>query len=712
VVVTALAAGVVIQWGPELGGDALAGAAKIHARRQGLTPLVIEPLPERSVLLAADGSELATVYLENRVGVAYDELPPVVIDAVLAAEDRRFFDHDGLDAKGVARAAWVNVRGEDLQGGSTITQQYVKNLLASQADSDAARAAAVERTFERKLTEAYYADDLEHRLTKEQILEGYLNTVYFGGGAYGIGAAAGRFFSKTVDQLSASEAATLAGLIRNPTTLDPTVNPAAALARRNVVVGTMAADGTLDPAAAAAATAAPLGLTPSAVSNGCAASPAPFFCDWVRASLEDEPSLGADAEQRRARLALGGLTITTTLDPALQAAADDAVRNPLSDTDRVAAAAVVVEPGTGRVRAMAVNRTYGVDEEANQTTVGLATSAYQTGSTFKAFTLAAAFEAGLGFDTVLPGGASYRSAALDNPASGAYTNAEPYGPVNVDLRTSTRQSVNTAYVQLQERVGVSRVAELAHRVGLRSLPLDQIGEREGSLTLGARESTPLEMANAYATFAAGGVYCDPIGVVAITHSDGTAVEVSPRCTQAVSAAVAASVTSVLADVVEDGTGTKARVARHPIAGKTGTTQDYGAAWFVGYTPRLSTAVWVGDPRGPAYRLVDVAGVSRVYGGTIPASVFSRLMTAALDGTEPLALPDADESFLGESRPVVPDVAGLPASLARARLNAVGMTVTTPVGMGDNDIVTGTEPSAGTTAPLGPDARAVTLRGTP
>jgi membrane peptidoglycan carboxypeptidase len=697
-------------WGAELAGDTLAGAAKINASRQGYTPLVIEALPERSTLLASDGTVLATVYLENRVGVRYEQLPGPVIDAVLAAEDQRFFTHDGLDAIGIARAVWVNVRGDELQGGSTITQQYVKNLLIAQARTDAARAAAAERSLTRKLAEAYYADDLEERLTKEQILEGYLNTVYFGGGAYGIGAAAGRFYSTTVEQLTAAQAATLAGLIRNPTTLDPTANPERALSRRNEVLAAMAEAGALDEASYRAAVAEPLNLLPSAVSNGCATSPAPFFCDWVRSTLENDPALGATAEERRARVALGGLTITTTLDPLAQSAADAAVRDPLGEGDRVAAAAVVVEPGSGRVRAMAVNRAYGLDAGSNQTTLPLATSRYQPGSTFKPFTLAAAFEAGYGLSTRLPGGSSYRSQDLDNPESGAYTNAEPYGPVNVDLRQSTIQSVNTAYVQLAERVGIPNVAELAHRAGVRSLPLAEIGPREGSLTLGAREVSPLEMAAAYATFAAGGVYCEPAGVVRVVDRDGTTVEATPRCEQAISSAVAATVTSVLADVVTQGTGTKARVAGHAVAGKTGTTENYGAAWFVGYTPRLATAVWVGDPRGPSYRLADVAGVSRVYGGTIPASIFSRLMTPLLSGTDPIALPGPDESFLGEARPVIPDVAGLPAFVARARLAAVGLTVITPAELRDTDVVAGTDPPAGSAAPLGATARPVTLIG--
>jgi len=603
VVAVALAAGGAALWWQPLLGSSLVGAAKVYGQREQLAPLEVPPLPQRSQLLAADGSLLATVYLEDRVAVPYDQVAQVMVDAIVSSEDRRFFEHDGVDSRGVARAAVVSARGEPRQGGSTITQQYVKNLLALGAGSDDEQRDATAPTFERKLRELWYALDLERRQSKDEILAGYLNTVFFGAQAYGVSAASNRFFSTTPDRLTASQAATLAALVRRPSELNPLVNPAGALEARNRVLSTMVAAGRLDPAAAEAARAEPLGLAPSVVPNGCAQSAAPFFCQWVRSTLVDEPILGDTPQERQRAVALGGLTITTTLSLRDQFVAQLSSQSTLGPSDRVAVAVTMVEPGTGKVLAMGANRAFGLDESANQTTVVLNDRPYQVGSTFKAFTLAAALEAGLTLDTRLPGGASYTSRVLDNPPSGSYTNSEG-GASDLTLARATEDSVNTAFVQLTERVGVRNVAETARRTGLRSLPLDgpgAVGEREGSLTLGAREQTPLEMASAYATFAARGRWCPPTGVASVVTADGRTLTAPERCEQVLDPAVADTVTSLLVPAVATGTGTAAQVPGRAVAGKTGTTQNHGAAWFVGYTPDLSTSVWVGTdvqaPRG-------------------------------------------------------------------------------------------------------------------
>lgn len=663
----------------------LVGTAKVRAAGSGLEPLEVGQLPERTTVLDAKGNVLARMYVENRVTVSLSQVPKVMVDAILAAEDRRFYDHDGVDPNGVLRAATANVLGDRREGASTITQQYVKNILQAQARTKEQQAAAAAPTLSRKLDELFYANDLERRLTKDQILEGYLNTVYFGEQAWGIGAAASHYFSKTVDQLTIPEAALLAGLVQSPSAYAPSTNPDRAVARRNEVLRAMRDDRRIDDVRYQDAVAQPLALQPSTTTSGCVASSAPFFCDWVRQQLEDDPALGTTRDERVSLLTEGGLTVTTTLDPDAQAAAQAAVDAPLGRADRVAVASVTVEPGTGRVLAMAVSRDYGNDGEGGATMVNLATSPSPTGSTFKAFTLAAALEQGISPDTVLPGGASYRS-KLDNPDSGAFTNFESEALSNLSLRSATEHSVNTAYVQLEERVGVRAVADMARRLGI-TLPTEGPGavtDREASLTLGAREVSPLDMASAYATFAAGGMRCPATGVASIVDRSGRSLETAPPCEPVLDPAVASTVTDVLKGVVRSGTGTAAAVPGQDIAGKTGTTQDHGAAWFVGYTNRMATAVWVGDPRGPSYVLRNVAGIRNVTGGSIPAKVFSDAMRGEL-ATPP---PPATEG--SQPLTVMPDVVGLPADLARTRLAGLGVQVD---GITDGT-VTSTVPAAG------------------
>lgn len=673
-----------------LGTNFIVGGVKLYAERNDLDPLTVYPLPERSVFLANDGTEIATLYLENRIGLPYGDIPQGVLDAIVAVEDKRFFEHDGVDPRAVIRAILSNVWGGGLQGGSTISQQYVKNILTTQAETPEAKTAAVETTVTRKLVEAWYANELERRLGKEQILEGYLNTVYFGEGAYGIGAAAERYFSTSAQSLTLSQAATLAGLVRGPATYNPFENPDRTLERRTLVLDAMYEQGYIGKSEYEKARGEPLTLKRSFVPNGCIEGPYPFFCEWVKATLEQEPALGASLEERKSRIAAGGLTIKTTLDPAMQKIADETVKRTVGVEDRVAVVSVTVEPGTGAVQAMAVNRNFGLDEEQRQTVFPLVSAEYQTGSTFKPFALATALESGWILEDVLPGGARYRTPAFDSPDSGGFTNPEGIDISGVTLKEATVSSVNTAYVQLAESVGVKNIAQTASRLGLRNLPLGEITDREGSLPLGSRESSPVDMAASYATFASGGIFCRPTGVAEIVDRYGSSIKTENDCDRVLSEPTAETVTSVLTEVVTRGTGTASQVSGHPVAGKTGTTENFGAAWFVGYTPQMVTAVWMGDPRGPAYPLKDVAGVPLVYGGTIPARVFSQVMGGLLEGREVQELPGENLLYVGEGIFRIPDLVGLEAEVAATRLRSLGIEVK---GL-NSGVVTGTVPAAG------------------
>jgi membrane peptidoglycan carboxypeptidase len=321
------------------------------------------------------------------------------------------------------------------------------------------------------------------------------------------------------------------------------------------------------------------------------------------------------------------------------------------------------------------------------------------GSTFKLFTLSAALSAGIPLTTILPAGSRYHSTIFDNPPGGYFSNAEPSSATNLSIAQATDGSVNTAFVQLEEKVGVLPIAKTARAMGLDSLPLsgpNAVTAREGSLTLGARGFTPIQMAGAYATVAAHGLHCTPNAVAAITLSNGTTFKISPQCTQVLSPMVADTVTSLLAGVITSGTGTGAAVAGHTLAGKTGTTSNFGSAWFDGFTATTAMAVWMGDPRGVTYPLYNVAGVGAVYGGTLPAEMFKTAMTSILQGQPNVPIAPPTEIYLANSSPVVPDVADLPVADARALLQSLGLVVTGPL----NGLAGTTNPPAGTSVSRG------------
>ncbi len=582
-----------------------------------------------TVIVDPNGDEIGLLRgFEQTVEVKQSDIPRVLKDAVVAIEDRRFWEHDGVDLEGVARAARVNLEaGGIAQGGSTITQQYVKNAYLTR-----------DQTFERKAREALMAAELEQIMSKETILFRYLETSYFGAGAYGIGAAAEVYFAKPVNDLDISEAATLAGIIQAPSRLSPRSDVDSADERRRVVLQAMLDQGYIDDKTyeiEAARTlwlvergdppSGPVTVIAPLVEKG--ATDHPFFVDWIEADLLQR--FGDDLVYR------GGLRVETTIDAHLQEVSEKAVADRLGNSEfPVEMASVTIDHATGHVLAMVGGRDYGFSQ------VNLAiggSTGFQPGSSFKPIVLAEAFSRGLGPDTIYRAPASY----VVPGCLGTQCTIENYDYRDrgrIDLREATWKSVNTVFAQLILDVSVPDTVTLARELGMDRLDSDR--DYGASLALGAAETSPLEMASAYGTFANNGVRVAPTGILRVTDGEGNILldNTAPAGKTVLDIAVTENLSDVLQGVVTEGTGKRAAVEDHFIAGKTGTAQAYRAAWFVGYDPTLTTAVWMGHADKLA-SLTNINGVGKVTGGSHPAIAFSEIMTAALAGVEPTEFPE-------------------------------------------------------------------------
>ena len=710
---------------PVVGGLGLLGksAANVFNDLPDKPPAL--SLSQRSKILDKDGRVLATLFTENRVQIKLADVPPLAQQALIAIEDNRFYEHRGVDMKGMARALARNSSsGSVQQGGSTLTQQYVKNILIESARTEAGQKAAIERTARRKLQEAKYALYLERTMTKDEILEGYLNIAYYGSGVYGIGTAASHYFGKQVKELSLAQGALLAGMLQNPRGFDPTLHAKASITRRNTVLARMQQLGYITPAQRLAASREGLTLNVNTVKSGCEAPgvTAPFFCDYVRRYLEDGPAgaaLGETRQERQERLLAGGLTIRTTLDAKVQGAAQRAVdgKVPASDPFGAVAVADTVEPGTGAVKAMAVDRTFG--DKKGQTKVNFALGGsvgFQGGSTFKIFVLARAIQLGISPRLTLFAPQRYCPTAFTYIAGDGKcgpSNAGDSESGTFDMVAATWASVNTYFIQLEERTGLITPPGLAENLGLRDLQTghaEPLARTNPSFVLGTPQVSPLAMATAYATFAARGLYCPPRPVLSITDSKGRNVPVKVEpCTQALETNVADTVTGILRGVVDGPsahrTGAGASIGR-PVAGKTGTTNSSTAAWFIGYTPQLATAVWVGKPTPTAMRSVTINGkyYRQVYGGTIPASIFKALMLGALVGVPAENFAHADLAASQGAQLAVPDVTGQDVETATTLLREAGFGVAISPAINGFPVpagaVSSTVPAAGTPAPTG------------
>jgi len=588
------------------------------------------PPAQRSYLYANDGKTLITSFYDvNREDVPLDDVAPVMQQAIVAAEDARFFEHGGVDLRSVIRAFVANGAGGEVeQGASTLTMQYVRNVLKTDPGlTPQQREEATADTAGRKVQEMRYAVALEQELSKQEILNRYLNIAYFGAGAYGIAAASERYFAKEPSKLTLAEAALLAGLVQSPDADSPIGGDKdRALERRAYVLDSMARTGKITPAQAAKAKAEPLRLKPTELPSGCIAASDNtwgFFCDYVRQWWMAQPEFGATPQERERNLLEGGYSVVTSLDPDVQKAAQDNVLDVYGYGSERAAPMAVVQPGTGRVLGMAVNRHYSLEDTTNQLVAGGgAIDGYQAGSTFKMFTMLAALESGRSLDTGFDAPARFVS---QYPAGGEGSCDGKWCPSNANpswmdgyrtMWTGFGRSVNTYFVWLEQQVGADKVVEMAQRLGITFRADSDANFAKdnaagwGSFTLGVAATTPLDLANAYATVAAEGMYCKPTPVLSISDPSGKKLAVGdPKCERVVSEDVARAATDAARCPVGDQSaysrcdgGTAEQVSQilggRPVAGKTGTSEDASTESFVGFTPELAVASIAANPDDP------------------------------------------------------------------------------------------------------------------
>lgn len=702
-------------------------AAKAGAEAFGKLPsaLTVKTAPQISYVYASDGKTLiATMYDENRRDIPLKDVSPIMQKAMIAAEDHDFYKHNGVDPKGAVRAFVANnSAGATTQGASTLTMQYVRLAIAYSATRPQDVVDATEDTAARKVREMKYALQLDKELSKDQILERYLNIAPFGNGAYGIFAASQVYFSKHPRDLKVHEAAMLAGLVKAPSTYNPTTNGGApqAVDRRNYVIKNMVEIGAISPQEAAAAQKMALGLKVKRAPNGCVATNRNqwgFFCDYFYRWWLSQETFGATGYERERRLKSGGYRIVTTLDVQAQDAAKKNVEANLKTGRKEALMVAAIEPGTGRVRALAVNRSFKLDNAAKNgpnsdplkrrlkvpgtypnTTNPLLTgggdiTGYQAGSTFKMFTLVAALEKGYPLGYTINAPYQYQSKyPVESSSPAACPGTNKYCPVNFskdlhgvfNMWTAFGKSVNTFFVPLEERVGAANVVDVAKRLGIKFRVAKEAkwannrdyADDWGSFTLGVSATTPLDLANAYATLAADGKYCEPIPVQEIRGQDGKKLDVAnPRCNQAVSTEVARAAIDAARCPVGDRSatskcnGTTARQTRgivdRPVAGKTGTTDHDKTASLVVMTKQLAVAGILADP--------DWAETTERMDHDIVNPAVQETLRDAMKGKPAVEFtPPSGKIVNGEQRSI-PDVRCNPIDQARERLQSAGFQV--------------------------------------
>lgn len=576
----------------------LAGIVAAYSRNLPDISRMADYQPARSTrIFARDGTQLASVYKENRVWVALGRIPPIVREAVIANEDHNFYSHHGIDFGGISRAAIADLMHKQFQGASTITQQLARKLFLND-----------EVSISRKIQEALLAIEIERYYTKDEILERYLNLVYLGSGAYGVDAAAHTYFGRSVEKLTLPQAAMLAGVIAAPSDYSPFANLQLARERQHHVLDRMVESGYITQAQADAAKSAPLGLIAERA-PGLQGYLYPYYTTYVISQLEK--LFGRQAVEE------GGLQVYTALDPRLEQAAQEAVdwgihQGLAEGINAHQAALVAIRPSTGELVAMIGGTHFSLQNQFNR-----AWQAHrQPGSSFKLYVYTTAIDSGLPASTMID----------DSPVAYPMGDGTNWSPQNDDfrflgpvtLREALALSRNVVAVKLADRVGLDRVIEYAHRMGIKS-PL----EANLSLALGSGVVTPLEHASGYQTIANQGIHIDPTAIRLVKDSLGNTVldDQYPAANEVVSAGTAYIVTSMLEDVINHGTGYPNAVLGRPAAGKTGTTSDFRDAWFVGFTPDLLTAVWIGND--------DYSRMVESYGGDIPARIWARFMKAAL-----------------------------------------------------------------------------------
>ncbi|GAA4025564.1 transglycosylase domain-containing protein [Arthrobacter methylotrophus] len=629
-----LAAGLVVP-GVASAGMAISGSIQYFDNLPG--DLVVNAPSQSTRVLGSDGKTIATFYAENRVRVSLDQMSPYIKEAIVAVEDSRFYIHGGIDPQGILRALASNVTKGTKEGASTLTQQYVTNVLNESRLAAGQTGAVVlsgQKTLGDKIREMKLAVELEKKFTKDQILEGYLNIVFFNRDAYGIEAAAQHFFSVSAKDLSLPQAALLAGLVNSPSFYDPSIHPDNSIKRRNLVLADMLAQHKIQQAEYAAAVATPVKLNITPGGQGCAAAEtAVYFCDYISHLILNDPAYGASVTDREQLLFRGGLTITTTLDSRLQVVAQQQVDATAgANPDKWGASLVTVQPGTGKILAMAQNTVFlpepgkfdtqlnfNVDsKDANGNDLNGA-GGFQPGSAMKPFTFTEWLNEGKSMTTVVD--ASRRVYPLGFPwrdscgkVLGGYSTAQEIAGLGTadDLRNNDEgyyrpmpvnyglyNSINTATFAEASQLDFCGIQKVVDAVGLHSgvdnapVNMHQLGN-----LLGGTEVSPLVMASAFATFANDGTYCAPIAIVSVTDPAGSKLPAqAASCRPAIKPEVARGVNSVLQDVLKRGSGIYIQPKVQdlfPTAAKTGTNNSNGSTWVVGYTTGLATASFFGD----------------------------------------------------------------------------------------------------------------------
>ncbi|MEU0096130.1 penicillin-binding protein [Kribbella sp. NPDC006257] len=692
----ALAAGLAIPFA----GLAGFGTEKTAETLQDLPiELKTDPLAVKSKMVAADGSLIATLFEQNRVPVKLAQVAPIMRKAIVSIEDDRFYEHGALDAKGTLRALVRNQsEGGVSQGGSSITQQFVKLSLIEKAQTPEQVKAATAETYQRKIAELRYAVAVEKQFSKDEILEKYLNLANFGDGAYGIEAAAQHYFSVHASQLNLQQAAMLAGLVKNPTGYDPTNYAKRSKDRRDVVINRMKELNVITAKQAADAIRTPV-IDPKKIRkdpNGCANGPYPFYCQWVISQLVDSKLFGKTTKESEHYIKTAGLTIKTGLDPRIQAAAQKAIDQNSKPTDQAVSATTVVEPGTGVVKAMAQSRRYGSDKKTEtaynfntEKTYAGGYGGFQNGSTMKAFTIAAAIQKGFPLTFRINSPPTIDLGDVKFSTCDGTVRSPGYHPSNstkvsgdLTMVDAARASTNTYFVQLSQKVGLCQVGKVAAALGMHDGQTGAALEQVPSMTLGVGLIAPLTLANAYATFAARGMYCTPVGVTSVLNAAAKQMgNFGPKCRQAISQQVADGTNYVLHQVMQPGgTGGHLNFGSSDLAGKTGTISDNKAVWFSGYSNRFAAAAVVADVHPKARSLVgqthdgDTLSFSEVSGSGVAGPIWEAAMRGILKGLPATHFVAPDDKTIRGDVKDIPSVTGMSPQDATDKLQQAGFGV--------------------------------------